>query len=286
MEFKKHSLYKVMDVENVIAEVFTTYIKNFWKIFIISFTAIFFYQLLVYHLGFYKIVNATDPDEMVSIMMGLRKEILIATLSYVIIYGFLFTIIINFVLKKDSSQSVHMGELITESLSKYAVHVVFFLILSFLIYIVGAVIGILALFIGFFVALFYLGTVLTIGGTVVVAEEKNALEAIVRSFQLSHKDFWPALGSFVIFALIMVLISFIMSALMSIPLVIIFIDNFKESGSFWDAINLKNYDIGVWSVVMKSIAGAIMYPLYPILSLVLYFKLKFTEDKKANSPVL
>ena len=283
MELKKHSLYKEMEVDSVIVHIFTTYLKNFWKVFVFSFLGVFAIQFIFYYLGFHELAQISDPNDLVKAFLGLRKEFVVGSLSYVIIYGFMFSIIINYLLKSDLNKDIDIGALIVESFNKYAIHMIFFLILSLLIFIVGVFVGVLAFFIGIFIALFYLGTILMLGETIIVAEEKNAIESIARSFRLAHKDFWSALGSFVIFILIMILISLIMSALISIPLVIAFIDNVKESGSIWDAFNIQNYDIGIWSVVLNSIASAIIFPLYPILSVVLYFKLKYTEDKKAQS---
>lgn len=280
MELEKHLLYKEMEVDSVISNVFKLYLSNFWKLFIMSFLGVLTIQLIFYYIGFYDLAKITNPDELIAAIYDFRTELLIGSLSYVIVYGFLFSIIINYLLKLNVENDIDIGLLITESFSKYAVHMIFFLILSLLIYVVGAFIGVIALFIGFFVALFYLGTVLTIGEAIVIAEDKNAIEAIGRSFQLAHKDFWSALGSFVIFILILIVISIIMSAVMSIPLVFAFVDNFKETGSIWESFNVKNYDIGMWSVVLNSVVTALTFSLYPILSVVLYFKLKYTEDKK------
>lgn len=283
MELKEHSLYREMEVDLVISNIFKTYLNNFWKLFMFSFLGVFTVQLIFYYIGFYDLMKISNPDVLVAAIFDFRTELLIGSLSYVIIYGFLFSIIINYILRTNTEKNIDLGLLITESFSKYGVHMIFFLILSLLIYVVGAFIGVIALFIGFFVALFYLGTVLTVGGAIIVAEDKNAVEAIGRSFQLAHKDFWPALGSFVIFMLLMIVISIIMSAVMSIPLVIAFVDNFKETGNIWDAFNVQNYDIGIWAVVLNSVVTALTFSLYPILSIVLYFKLKFTEDKKEQA---
>ena len=102
------------------------------------------------------------------------------------------------------------------------------------------------------------------------------------SNSLTHKDFWPTIGVFVLFILIMILISFIVSALIAIPFVIMFFGNLKETGSFLEALNFQTYDIGIWIVVVNSIVSALTYPLYAILSVVLYFKLKCTEDQTSQ----
>ncbi|MEE4198317.1 MAG: hypothetical protein V2I54_11785, partial [Bacteroidales bacterium] len=106
-----------------------------------------------------------------------------------------------------------------------------------------------------------------------------ALEAIGRTFSLCHKDFWSTLGSMVLFILIMILISIVVSALMSIPFVILFFDQWGETGNIIEALNWQRYDIGVGYVIINSIVAALVYPLYAIFSVALYLKLKFKEDQ-------
>ena len=155
---------------------------------------------------------------------------------------------------------------------------IFFLILSAIILIAGIFIGLIAVIVGSLVAVAYLGTVMMSGGAVIVAEEKNAIETIGRIFSLTHKDFWSALGVVVLFVLIMLLISLVLSAIIAIPVIIMFFGNLNDSGSILEALNLKMYDLGIWVVILNSIVSALTYPLYAILSVVLYFKLKYSED--------
>jgi hypothetical protein len=73
----------------------------------------------------------------------------------------------------------------------------------------------------------------------------------------------------------------VLSAIIAIPFVIMFLGNLNDTSSFLDAFNLNLYELGVWQVVLNSIVSALTFPLYAIFSLVLYFKLKYTEDQKA-----
>ncbi|MCK5169980.1 MAG: hypothetical protein KAQ75_08875 [Bacteroidales bacterium] len=282
IEIKKHSLYKSMEIDSVLSSVFNIYLKKFWTLFIFSFIGVFMIQLVVYKLGFMEMYAISDPDELLKVFSSLIHKISILSVSSVVIYGVLNTFLINYIIKSDFDPKVHIGDLFAESLKKYAVHMIFFLILSILIFIVGFFLGLIAFIVGAFVAAIYLGAVLLPGGSIIVVEEKNAIETVGRTFSLTHKDFWPTIGVFVLFILIMVLISFIISALIAIPFVIMFFGNLKETGSFLDALNFQTYDIGIWIVVVNSIVSALTYPLYAILSVVLYFKLKYTEDQTSQ----
>lgn len=282
IEIKKHSLYKSMELDSVLSSVFNIYLKKFWTLFIFSFIGVFMIQLVVYKLGFMEMYAISDPDELLKVFSSLINKISILSVSSVIIYGILNTFLINYIIKSDFDPKVHVGDLFVESLKKHAVHMIFFLILSILIFIVGFFLGLIAFIVGAFAAAIYLGAVLLPGGSIIVAEEKNAIDTVGRTFSLTHKDFWPTIGIFVLFVLIMILISFIISALIAIPFVIMFFGNLKETGSFLDALNFQTYDIGIWIVVVNSIVSALTYPLYAILSVVLYFKLKYTEDQTSQ----
>lgn len=282
IDIKQHSLYKAMEVDSVLTNGLNIYLKKFFTLFVYSFVAIFAIQIALYQLGFWELskVGFDNPNELMALYSDLMGKVAIFSVLSVVIYGLLNAFLINYILQSDQNAEVKSGELFIESIRKYAIHMIFFLILSTFILIVGAIIGVLALFVGTIIAMIYLGTVLIPGATIVVAEEKNAIEAIGRTFTLVHKDFWPAVGAFVLFILIMILISIILAAIMAIPYVIIFFESWSETGNFSELFNSKIYDLGMWSVLINSVVSAITYPLYIIISVVLYFKIKYVEDQK------
>jgi hypothetical protein len=281
IDLTKHSLYKPMEVDSMLSATFTIYFKKFLTMFIYSFVAVFIIQLIVYYLGFMDLYTVSDPDELLRNMPEIFKKMGIILAFSFIIYGFLNAFLVNYLIKSDLNPDTVVGEIFAESVKKFSVHMIFFLILSAIIIFVGVFIGVFAIIIGIFVAMAYLGTIMMSGGAILVAEEKNAIETVSRAFSLTHKDFWSALGTVVLFVLIMLLVSIIMTALIAIPFVIMFFGNLNETSSILEAFDLKMYDIGIWSVVLNSIVAAITYPLYATLSVVLYFKLKYTEDQKA-----
>lgn len=283
IDIKQHSLYKSMEVDSVLSNIFNIYLKKFLVMFIYSFVAVFIVQMVLYHLGFWELYKVTlsDPNEILNVYPELMRKIGVVSVSSVIMYGVLNAFLMNYLIKSDLDPEIHAWDIFIESVRKYSVHMIFFLILSTLILVAGAFLGIIVLIIGSFLAMIYLGTVLIAGGPIIVAEEKNAIEAIGRTFTLTHKDFWSTLGAVVLFVMVMILISIVMTAIIAIPFVIIFIDNWSESGSIRDLFSTQLYDIGIWSVVLNSLVSAVTYPLYAILSVVLYIKLKFKEDEKA-----
>jgi hypothetical protein len=281
IDVTKHSLYRPLEVDSMLSATFTIYLKKFLTMFIYSFVAVFIIQLIFYYLGFMDLYTVSDPDELIRNMPEIFKKMGVISISSVIVYGFLNAFLVNYIIKTDIEPNIVAGEIFAESVKKFSVHMIFFLILSMIIVVAGVFVGIFALFIGAIVAMAYFGTVMISGGAILVAEETNAIEAVSRAFTLTHKDFWSALGTVVLFVLIMFLISLVMTALIAIPFVIMFFDNLSDSGNILEAFDLKMYDIGIWAVALNSIVTALTYPLYAALSVVLYFKLKYTEDQKA-----
>ena len=279
--FKKHSLYRPMEVETIFFHVFTIYKNKFIPLFLSGFIAFFFIQFIIYNLGITQMYTIADPEEMMRELSGFVGVMGIVITGTVIIYGLLNAYFVNLILKNDGENKLTSGELFMESLKKYSIHMIFFLLLSGAIVTVGTVAGIFIFIIGFLIAFAYLGTVLFPGAAIVVAEEKNALEAISRTFSLVHKDFWSTLGAMVLFVIMMILISIVVSALMSIPFVIIFFDNWSETGNILESFKMQNYDVGMWTVLLNALVSALTYPFYAIFSVVLYFKLKYKEDQES-----
>jgi len=278
---KKHSLYRPMEIEAIFSHVFTIYKNKFIPLFLSGFIAFFLIQFLIYNLGITQIYTITDPEEMIKELSGFMGVMWIVVAATVIIYGLLNAFFVNLILKNEGEHQLTSGKLFMESLQKYSIHMIFFLLLSGIIVTLGTVAGIFIFIIGFLIAFAYLGTVLFPGAAIVVAEEKNALEAIRRAFVLVHKDFWPTLGAMVLFVIMMILISIVVSALMSVPFVIIFFDNWSETGNIFESFKMQNYDVGMWTVLLNSLVSALTYPFYAIFSVVLYFKLKYKEDQES-----
>lgn len=281
LDLKKHSLFKEMEVDSVLSNVFSLYIKKFVILFMYSFVAVFILQWLFYQLGFWELykVSFTNPEDFLRVYSQLMGKVAIVSVTSIIIYGCLNAFIVNYIIKSDLEPERSTGDIFIESIKKYAIHMIFFLILTTLILIAGMIIGIIALIIGVFFAMIYLGTVLIPGATIIVAEEKNAIEAVGRTFKLAHKDFWSVLGSLILFILIMILVSIVLTAIMAIPFLISFIDNWGEVDNITEMFRTNFYNIGIWSVVLNSIVSAAIYPLYAIISVVIYFKLIYVENK-------
>lgn len=281
IDIKQHSLYKPMEVDTVLSNIFNIYLKKFVVLFISSFFAAFIIQVVFYQLGFLELTKISDPEELLAAILAMRNELIIGSVTYFVIYGILICFLINYLIRSDVDSGLSLKETLVDSIKNNSVHLIFFLILSMIIIIAGVFIGVIILIIGSFLAMIYLGTVLVPGGTIIVAENKNAFEAIRRAFTLTHKDFWSTLGAVILYFLLMILISVLMNAIVAIPFVFKFVSNWQETKSFLELFNMQSYDIGSWVIVLNSLVAAVTYPFFAIFSVVIYFKLRFIEDQKA-----
>lgn len=280
IDIRKHSLYKQLDFDSALSNIFQLYLNKFWPLFIISFMALFLLQMVFYQLGFYELYQIEDPEELMDAIGTFMSKISIVSISFVLVYGVLNALLINFILRKDIEPELPFGEIFTESIRKHAIHMIFFMILSMIILMVAMAVGVIAIIIGMLFAALYIGVVLMPGGAILVAEDKNAIDTIGRTFSMVHKDFWNNMGIFIVFLLIMILLSIVIGALAAVPFLVMFFDGISEGKNFFEALNIHSYDMGIWVVVMNSAVAALTYPLYATLSTVLYLRLKYQEDQK------
>ncbi|MCG8410644.1 MAG: hypothetical protein MI739_05085 [Bacteroidales bacterium] len=277
IDIKKHSLYKTMEFDDILSNVYNVYRKNFWKLFLFCFLGVFLFQFLSYQLGFSQFQGVSDPNEMYDILMSLRGKIGILIVLNFSIYGLLNVFIVNFLIKKEFDSKLHFGNLLIDTVKKYWIHAVFFMFLSGLMVVLGMIFGVIAFIVGMFLALIYLLVVVTPGITIIVAEAKNAIEAIGRCFILVHKDFWKSVGVCVVCFLVVILLSLILTGITSASYVFSLLSETNNSESLMEAMQQAG-GVGWGTIIINSIFSIIIYPIFPILSFVMYFNLRHKED--------
>ncbi|GEM_PF-1081715 len=279
LDFKQHSLFRKMDIDGVLSATYKLYIKNFKSLFLYSFIALLFVQAITYYIGLDEVFQNINPENVQSLLKGSGGKITILVIVTFSVYALLNAFLINLLYKTDIDKSIKHVDLLSETVQKYFLHMLFFLVISTVMLVVGMMAGVIVFIIGMFAVALYFGTVLIPGGAILVVEEKNAFETIGRGFQLVHKDFWPALGSLVLYVTIMILVSLVITAIVTIPFIFIFFGNITDTHSFMDIFNTRNFDIGIWTIVLNALVSAITYPITAIFSIVLYFKLRYKEEQ-------
>ncbi|MDA3778788.1 MAG: hypothetical protein PF487_00910, partial [Bacteroidales bacterium] len=279
LDFKQHCLFRKMDVDELLSATYKLYKNNFKILFLYSFIGLLIVQALSYYIGVNETIQNFDAENIQTVFKGIGGKITVLVIVTFAVYALLNVFLLNILYKTDIDNSLSHKDLFEESVNKYFLHMLFFLIISTLMFVVGMLAGIVVFIIGMFAAGLYLGTVLVPGGTIIVVEEKNAFDSIKRGFQLAHKDFWQALGSLTLYIIIMILISLVISAIIAIPFVFMFFGNFSETHSFWEAFDVNNFDLGAGIIVLNTAVAAVTYPITIVFSLVLYFKLRYKEEQ-------
>lgn len=273
---------KRSDVETILVTTFQTYKKLFLPLFLYSFVGLLLIQSLLFVTGFSEFFQNLNPREMEdpAMISNFMRQMIWVVLISLVAYSLLNVTLLNYVERYGRNQSLLVTTVLGEAARKYFLHFLFFILLATVMIVLGTMIGIIAIIVGAFVAALYLGTVLIPGGGIIVAEQTNAFETIGRAFQLTHKNFWVAVGSVVLYLLIMLLISLVLSAIIMIPFVIIFFQSVGAGDmSFAEMFQPANYNIGAGMILLNAVTGAITYPITAIFSVVLYHALAYHEQE-------
>jgi len=158
-------------------------------------------------------------------------------------------------------------------------------LISYLIIFTGTIVGLLALIVGAFVAVTFLGVSLFPTMTILIVEDTGIFETIGRSFRLVLKDFWTILGYLIILILIIILMNLIFGAISMAPYASSFLRDLLGSGAPDAAAGVNTFQLMTRPlyVILNSLLSALLLPLIPIFSTLVYFHLKYVEDERAQS---
>jgi hypothetical protein len=281
---KQHSLYQKHDFDTAFTTLYRIYKKNFLPLFLLSLAGMLIVYLFAFSLGPYQIPSEAIPDPGAAEIAHFLKLFLLILVVGLLVYTFVYLGILYFVYRKQEHDTRHAWSVFAEAARKYYWQFLLLVILVSLIFIVGSVIGVLIFFVGILLAMAYLGVSLYVAGPAMILENKGPADAIGRSFSLTHKDFWMSLGLvFVLFVIAMVL-QFVLIAIVSMPGAIVFISSGVASGgdlSQWFASDLSTFwtGFGLISMIMNSAVSALVMPLMPIFSMILYYRLRYMENE-------
>ncbi len=277
-DYKSNKLYKKMDSDTVISETFKQYKEHFISLFMISFITniILFFPAYYFKLFDHEIYLNQDlsiiKQFIINVFIFLVIALLIYTLSNAIICNYIY---------KAGYKKVSLSNIINESIVKYYLKFLVTIILASIILSFGTGISVIFIFIGIFIALLYLGTVLIPAGSCVIIENLNPFEAINRSFILSHRDFWGALGALLLLVILFIILAIVVSMITLLPFAFEVFAELSKGYNLLDIIQneeLFETKITTVGIFMNIIFSSFTFPIFPIFSVVLYFKLKHKED--------
>jgi hypothetical protein len=138
------------------------------------------------------------------------------------------------------------------------------------------ILGLFVLIIGMFFAILYVMTLYLFVLPILMVEGPNIGNAISRTFTLGHRRFWSNIGWVAIFIIILVVISFITSAIVLIPFSGSFLKVFTNPE---EVTNLLTFTSNPIYIILSALVSALYFPMMPILGVILYFNGKAREEE-------
>lgn len=261
--FSNHPLYRVHSLDSAMSSLWDFYKKNFIVLFLTSFVGSLGVQLLSTQINFGDLTTYTDPMQ----LLEKYKAFLVPFLEIGAISLVLNLILQYYILFNPLEEHPNIFTAAFKSFKFLPAYIVI-LILFMMMASIALVIGVMVFVVGMIFAAFWLAMIFMFILPVLMAEGNNIGNAISRTFSLSHRGFWSNLGWVAILLLIVMVISLVFSGLIMIPF----------SGSFFkilshpeEAPNVMNYATNPLYIILSTLLSAVITPLMPIFSSILYF---------------
>jgi len=277
----QHSLYKKYDSDTVISGTFRFYKKHFKVLFLVSFVISFLIQIPFYQMGIYNstyLINETFqiPDK--EVIMTLMIMSLVMILMYTLAYLFICIYTYRQEFKNSSFLSI-----LSTTIKDYYLKFLGAGIITIIILTIGGLAGIVVFIIGILVSFFYFMTVLSPVAPILIIENKDVFQTIGRSFSLTHKDFWGALGAVLLLILLYIVLSIVIAIFTVIPFAFDVVKEIMKGTNIIEILkngSFINSQMTVTGLIFNIVFSALTFPIFPVFSVILYFKLKYAEDHK------
>jgi len=280
MNYKNFPFYHKTTLELIFNNTVEIYKKHFGWLFFYSFLLLILLQSFAGIILAGKIDNLEQliehPEQYSSLAGSFVLYFLVMWLGYSLVYLFIHYFIIGKYLEPEKSH----GTLFIESMQRYYLKYVIVILFVFLTIILGTIAGLLAFIIGSFVAAIFLATCLFPVTPILIIEKTGVWETIKRSFSLVLKDFWTTLGLLVVFYLIVILFSMIFGAISMAPYASGFLSGLFHplTGDASQTTNTFQLLSQPLYILLNSLFSALLLPLTPTFSILIYFHLKYKED--------
>ncbi len=285
MNYKDFPFYRRTNLERLFNDAYEVYRALFGWLFFFSFLFLVLTQTLSgYLLG----DNMSSLDQFMQDPTDLNaalqfyKGLLPLFFIQLFLNSFLYVFLGYFIIARYLEPERGLGGIAVRSLTKYYIRFLFVTFLAYLILTFGTLIGFLALIIGSLVALAFLGTSLSVALPVLLVEDTGIFQTIGRSFRLVLKDFWSVFGYLLIFGLIYILMGMIFNALSMAPYASSFLRELFHPAAQDAAASLGTFQMMTKPlyVILNAFFSALLLPLVPLFSILIYFHLKYIEDEK------
>lgn len=274
-QFSNHPLYRKHDLDSVMASLWSFYKNKFIVLFIASFIMTLGVQLLSLTFDLQGLMNiSSNPDDFFQLVEKMKA--MIWPMIAMSLLGLLSTTILHYYViynPVDSKATIFTS--VYKSL-KYFIPYLIILILFAFLGSIAMVLGLFALIIGIFFVMLYLVTLYFFILPILMVEGPNIGNAISRTFKLAHRRFWPNMGWVAIFIIIVMIISFLLSAIVLLPFTGSFLKILINPADVSNAVDFMTNPL---YLILSSLASALYVPLVPIFATVLYFNGKAREEE-------
>jgi len=262
--YQNHPLAGAVDLDTAFNKLWYFYKKYFVGLFLISVVGSLLSSLFIAGLDLSSLQATTDPAEMLEKMKGLAVPYALALLVSLVLSVLLHA----WVLERPAGEAGFISVLLKKSLIvlvPYLAAMIFFGVMTVMVVSIGIVLLVLP---GLF-AIFYMATVGLLVMPVMLTETRNPLEALTRSFRLTHRNLWANMGWVIVVILIIVVVSLVLGAIVMLPFTGSFvrsIANPEEAAAMLEMTRNPVY------IGLSSLTGGLVTPVMPILAFLLYFR--------------
>ncbi len=274
-QFSSHPLYRKHDLDSAMSSLWKFYRKKFFVLVFTSFVISIGIHFLTQMFDFYDILKITDPEE----MMGKLREMIWPMVAISLVSLLCTTILYYYVIFNPVDSNVTIIVSLYKSL-RYYILLLIIMVLFSVFASVAMIFGLMLLVIGVVFSMIYIMTLFLFFTPVLMVEGPDIANAISRTFRLAHRRFWANIGWVAVLLVIMLITSFILNAIITIPFtggIMKNLTNPEELMSTMDYMRNPVY------ITLSALASALFYPLIPILGTILYFNGRAREEVISSS---
>jgi len=274
-QFSSHPLYRKHDLDSAMSSLWKFYRKKFFVLVFTSFVISIGIHFLTQMFDFYDILKITDPEE----MMGKLREMIWPMVAISLVSLLCTTILYYYVIFNPVDSNVTIIVSLYKSL-RYYILLLIIMVLFSVFASVAMIFGLMLLVIGVVFSMIYIMTLFLFITPVLMVEGPDIANAISRTFRLAHRRFWANIGWVAVLLVIMLITSFILNAIITIPFtggIMKNLTNPEELMSTMDYMRNPVY------ITLSALASALFYPLIPILGTILYFNGRAREEVISSS---
>jgi len=263
--YQNHPLAGAVDLDTAFNKMWFFYKKYFLGLYIISVISALLTSLFTSGIDLASFQEAsTDPE----LVLEKMKE-MAGPYALMMLVSLIFGVVLHaWVLEKPSGEQGFISSLTKKALTSlvpYLAAVIILLILTVLLTSLGLVVLVLP---GLF-AIFYMVTVILFAMPVTMIETRNPIEAVSRSFRLTHKNFWANMGWVIVVLLILIVASMLIGALVMLPFTGSFISSIANPE---EASSLLDMHRNPLFIILNALLSGLVTPVMPILAFLLYFR--------------